>query len=64
MDAKEQHVTEGHAACALTEEQMVVRPLRGPIPGRNPASGQVITLVQGGGVPEIDAAVQAAHRVR
>ena len=31
-------------------------------PVENPATGQVITTVQGGGVPEIDAAVRAAHR--
>lgn len=28
----------------------------------NPATGDVITTIQGGGVPELDAAVQAAHR--
>jgi Aldehyde dehydrogenase family len=28
----------------------------------NPATGQTITVVQGGGVPEVDAAVRAAHR--
>jgi acyl-CoA reductase-like NAD-dependent aldehyde dehydrogenase len=28
----------------------------------NPATGQTITAVQGGGVPEVDAAVHAAHR--
>lgn len=31
-------------------------------PVENPATGQIITVVQGGGVPEVDAAVQAAHR--
>ena len=31
-------------------------------PVENPATGQIITVVQGGGAPEIDAAVQAAHR--
>jgi acyl-CoA reductase-like NAD-dependent aldehyde dehydrogenase len=31
-------------------------------PVENPATGQVITVVQGGGAPETDAAVQAAHR--
>lgn len=31
-------------------------------PVENPATGQVITTVQGGGAPEIDAAVRAAHR--
>ena len=28
----------------------------------NPATGDTIAVVQGGGVPEVDAAVQAAHR--
>jgi betaine-aldehyde dehydrogenase len=27
----------------------------------NPAAGDIITIDQGGGVPEVDAAVQAAH---
>ena len=31
-------------------------------PVENPATGQVITVVQGGGAPETGAAVQAAHR--
>ncbi len=31
-------------------------------PVENPATGQIITVVQGCGVPEVDAAVQAAHR--
>ena len=31
-------------------------------PVENPATGQVITVVQGGGAPEIDGAVNAAHR--
>ena len=32
-------------------------------PVENPATGQVTTVVQGGGVPETDAAVRAAHCV-
>jgi acyl-CoA reductase-like NAD-dependent aldehyde dehydrogenase len=31
-------------------------------PVENPATGQIITVVQGCGVPEVDAVVQAAHR--
>jgi acyl-CoA reductase-like NAD-dependent aldehyde dehydrogenase len=31
-------------------------------PVEDPATGQVITIVRGGGAPEIDAAVQTAHR--
>jgi acyl-CoA reductase-like NAD-dependent aldehyde dehydrogenase len=35
---------------------------RDRFPVENPATGEVITTVQGGGAAEVDAAVQAAHR--